>query len=175
MTKLAGKITPLMRDDELDALLRDHYRGEAQTLTTGAEENLLRLAQLLGSPTPEESARWKAICEEFVRQRKLGGADVDGSQRIASSMLDVARAVEALKPEPKPVAEGPSESQRLADAMLQIAVTYRELILPLVTATERRLELDRSIKQDMERLAAEVQASRAAPKRTPPPKPDTET
>jgi ATPase involved in DNA repair/ATPase family associated with various cellular activities (AAA) len=176
MTKLAGKITPLMRDDELDALLRDHYRGEAQTLTTGAEENLLRLAQLLGSPTPEESARWTAICEEFVRQRKLGGADVDGSQRIASSMLDVARAVDALKPVPVPapipVAEGPSEGQRLADAMLQIAVTYRELILPLVTATERRLELDRSIRQDMERLAAEVQATRAAPRRAPPTKPD---
>ncbi|MGJ7573206.1 DNA repair ATPase [Variovorax sp. RB2P76] len=169
MTKLAGKITALMRDDELDALLRDHYRGEAQTLTTGAEENLLRLAQLLGSPTPEESARWSAICEEFVRQRKLGGADVDGSQRIASSMLDVARAVDALKPQPVEPAEGPSEGQRLADAMLQIAVTYRELILPLVTATERRLELDRSIKQDMERLASEL---RPAPKRTS--KPDKE-
>jgi hypothetical protein len=168
MTKLAGKITALMRDDELDALLRDHYRGEAQTLTTGAEENLLRLAQLLGSPTAEEGARWTAICDEFVRQRKLGGADVDGSQRIASSMLDVARAVDALKP--KPPAEGPNEGQRLADAMLQIAVTYRELILPLVTATERRLELDRSIRQDMERLAAEVQATRATPKRAPPPK-----
>ncbi|MGJ7568236.1 DNA repair ATPase [Variovorax sp. GB1R11] len=170
MTKLAGKITALMRDDELDALLRDHYRGEAQTLTTGAEENLLRLAQLLGSPTPEESARWSAICEEFVRQRKLGGADVDGSQRIASSMLDVARAVDALKPPPAEPAQGPSEGQRLADAMLQIAVTYRELILPLVTATERRLELDRSIKQDMERLASEL---RPAPKRTS--KPDKES
>ncbi|RTD98680.1 AAA family ATPase [Variovorax atrisoli] len=165
MTKLAGKITALMRDDELDSLLRDHYRGEAQTLTTGAEENLLRLAQLLGSPTPEEDARWKEICEEFVRQRKLGGADVDGSQRIASSMLEVARAVDALKPEPLAPAEGPSESQRLADAMLQIAVTYRELILPLVTATERRLELDRSIAQNMERLAAEAMTMRAAPKR----------
>lgn len=169
MTKLAGKITALMRDDELDALLRDHYRGEAQTLTTGAEENLLRLAQLLGSPTPEEDARWKDICGEFVRQRKLGGADVDGSQRIASSMLDVARAVDGLKPEPVAPAEGPSEGQRLADAMLQIAVTYRELILPLVTATERRLELDRSIAQNMERLAAEAMATRAQPKRVPKP------
>ncbi|WP_432725994.1 DNA repair ATPase [Variovorax sp. W6] len=172
MTKLAGKITALMRDDELDALLRDHYRGEAQTLTTGAEENLLRLAQLLGSPTPEEDARWKEICEEFVRQRKLGGADVDGSQRIASSMLDVARAVDSLKTEPVAPAEGPSEGQRLADAMLQIAVTYRELILPLVTATERRLELDRSIAQNMERLAAEAMATRTPVKRAP--KPDKE-
>ena len=43
----------------------------------------------LGSPTPEESARWTSICEEFVRKKKLGGDDVDGSLRIASSMLDV--------------------------------------------------------------------------------------
>ncbi len=170
MTKLAGKVTALMRDDELDALLRDHYRGEAQTLTTGAEENLLRLAQLLGSPTAEEAARWSAICEEFVRRRKLGGDDTDASQRITSGLLDVARAVDALKPPPpeapaEPQPETPSESQRLAEAMLQIAVTYRELILPLVTATERRLELDRTIRHDMERLAAEMQGTKAAAKR----------
>ncbi|MGQ3000215.1 MAG: ATP-binding protein, partial [Variovorax sp.] len=176
MTKLAGKVTALMRDDELDALLRDHYRGEAQTLTTGAEENLLRLAQLLGSPTAEEAARWSAICEEFVRRRKLGGDDTDASQRITSGLLDVARAVDALKPPPpeapaEPLPEPPSESQRLAEAMLQIAVTYRELILPLVTATERRLELDRTIRHDMERLAAEMQGTKAAAKR-PPGKPE---
>lgn len=98
MSKLAAKITPLMRDEELDALLRDHYRGEAQTLTTGAEENLLKLAHLLGRPTPEEQARWQAIREEFVRRRKLGGEDQDGSTRIAATLLDVARAVDGLKP-----------------------------------------------------------------------------
>ncbi|MDD3484863.1 hypothetical protein, partial [Azovibrio restrictus] len=98
MSKLAAKITPLMRDEELDALLRDHYRGEAQTLTTGAEENLLKLAHLLGRPTPDEQARWQAIREEFVRRRKLGGEDQDGSTRIAATLLDVARAVDGLKP-----------------------------------------------------------------------------
>jgi hypothetical protein len=151
MTKLAGKITPLMREDELDALLRDHYRGEAQTLTTGAEENLLKLAHLLGSPTADEQARWQSICGEFVRRRKLGGDDTDGSMRIAASMLDVARAVDELKP-----TQQVSQAQRLADAVLEIAVTYRKILMPLISATERRLNLDHSIRNEVERVARQL-------------------
>ena len=163
MTKLAARITPLMRDDEIDALLRDHYRGEAQTLTTGAEENLLRLAQLLGTPTPEEAERWQAICGEFVRRRKLGGDEADGSTRIASTLLDVARAVDELKPR-----ETQNEAQRLAEAVLEIAVTYRKILMPLIAATERRLDLDRSIRDEVERVgrALDERAGRA-PKKAP--------
>ncbi|UUZ48622.1 hypothetical protein LP420_38985 [Massilia sp. B-10] len=54
MSKLAPKVSALMDDAELDNLVRDHYRGEAQTLTTGAEENLLKLAHLLGRPDAAE-------------------------------------------------------------------------------------------------------------------------
>ena len=151
MTKLAGRITPLMNDAELDALLRDHYRGEAQTLTTGAEENLLRLAHLLGRPTPDETARWQAICDEFVRRRKLGGDDTDGSTRIAASLLEVARAVDELKPK-----EQGNEAQRLAEAVLEIAVTYRKILMPLISATERRLNLDHSIRNEVERVARQL-------------------
>ncbi len=156
MSKLAAKITPQMRDEELDALLRDHYRGEAQTLTTGAEENLLKLAQLLGSATAEEAARWQAIREEFVRRNKLGGDDVDGSKRIATSLLDVARAVEQLRPEKSEapaVSVSPpssSEGERIADALLEIAITYRKILMPLIAATERRLDVDQSIRTQME-------------------------
>ena len=38
MNKLAEKIVPAMNDDELDNLIDDHYLGESQTLTTGAEK-----------------------------------------------------------------------------------------------------------------------------------------
>ena len=151
MGKLAAKVTALMRDDEIDALLRDHYRGEAQTLTTGAEENLLKLAQLLGRPTTEEQQRWRSICDEFVRRRKLGGDEADGSTRIASTLLDVARAVETLKPAAPP-SDGMAEAQRLADAVLEMAVTYRKILMPLIAATERRLDLDRSIRDEVERV-----------------------
>jgi hypothetical protein len=48
MNKLAEKISPVMNEDELQQLISDHYLGEAQLLTTGAEENLLKLAELRG-------------------------------------------------------------------------------------------------------------------------------
>jgi hypothetical protein len=173
MVKLAGRITPLMSESELDALLRDHYRGEAQTLTTGAEENLLRLAQLLGRPTAEESTRWQAICDGFTRRRQLGGDEADGSTRIASTLLEVARAVGELKPPPAPPAplappaepEQEPESLRLAQAVLEIAKTYRQLIMPLVAATEERLKLDHSASNQMERLARQLDARPAGGKR----------
>jgi MoxR-like ATPase len=172
MVKLAGRITPLMSDSELDALLRDHYRGEAQTLTTGAEENLLRLAQLLGRPTAEESARWQAICDGFTRRRQLGGDEADGSTRIASTLLEVARAVGELKPAPAPPVAAPPadpeqepESLRLAQAVLEIAKTYRQLIMPLVAATEERLKLDHSASGQMERLARQLDSRLAGGKR----------
>jgi len=98
MARLAPQVTPLMQDDELDALLRDHYRGEAQTLTTGAEENLLQLAQLIGRPTPQEEERWDQIRGDYQRQRKMGGAEDDPSVRVTRGLLDIARSVEALQP-----------------------------------------------------------------------------
>ena len=161
MTKLAAQITPQMRDDELDALLRDHYRGEAQTLTTGAEENLLKLAQLLGSPTADETQRWKDICDGFVRQRKLGGSDTDAGTRITSGLLDVARAVDSLK-KPDDAENGrTSEALRLAEAVLEIAVTYRTILLPLISATERRLKMDSSIRGEVERVAQQLEEVKA--------------
>ena len=158
MTKLAAQITPQMREDELDALLRDHYRGEAQTLTTGAEENLLKLAHLLGSPTSDESQRWHAICEDFVRQRKLGGNNADASTRITAGLLDVARSVDALK---RSESESPSESLRMADALLEIAVTYRTILLPLISATEQRLKLDANVRGQVEKVAQELESLRS--------------
>lgn len=48
MNKIAERIVPVMNDAELAAVIDDHYAGEARTLTTGAESNLLKLAALRG-------------------------------------------------------------------------------------------------------------------------------
>ena len=37
-----------MNDAELERSIDDHYPSESQTLTTGAEQNLLKLAELRG-------------------------------------------------------------------------------------------------------------------------------
>ena len=156
MNKLAAKITPLMRDEELDALLRDHYRGEAQTLTTGAEENLLKLADLLGRPTTEEQARWQAIKDEFVRRRKLGGDDQDGSARIASTLLDVARAVDGLAGKQPAIHVPAPDLGQFAGVLEGMNKSYEQVLLPLVNATYHKLKMDHSLWEEMKKVSAYV-------------------
>ncbi|WP_059013310.1 DNA repair ATPase [Streptomyces specialis] len=67
--KLAERIVPVMDDAELEAVIDDHYLAEAQTLTTGAEANLLKLAELRGRLTPEQAARWAEIKRTWAVSR----------------------------------------------------------------------------------------------------------
>ncbi|WP_203142223.1 DNA repair ATPase [Marinobacter mangrovi] len=82
MNKLAEKLSPVMSDDELEDLIDDHYLGEAQLLTQGAEENLLKLKHLRGTLTEEESGRWLSICEEFQRRQMAGGDEETGAKVV---------------------------------------------------------------------------------------------
>ncbi|WP_405745421.1 DNA repair ATPase [Streptomyces sp. NBC_01525] len=59
--KIAARLVPVMNDTETEALLDGHYRAEAQTLTGGAEANLLKLAELRGRLTPVQARRWAEI------------------------------------------------------------------------------------------------------------------
>ncbi len=78
MNKLAEKLSPVMSDDELEALIDDHYQGESQLLTQGAEENLLKLKQMRGTLTEAEADRWQTICEEYRRRQQAGGDEETG-------------------------------------------------------------------------------------------------
>jgi hypothetical protein len=77
MNRLAEKIVPLMNDAEVRALIVDHYRGESQTLTTGAEANFLKFKELIGTQSAEEKARWDEIKRTFKRNQLSHGADKD--------------------------------------------------------------------------------------------------
>jgi len=46
MNRIAQRILPVMTDAEVEGAIRDHYLNEAQTLTTGAEANLLKFREL---------------------------------------------------------------------------------------------------------------------------------
>jgi hypothetical protein len=70
----------------VEAVIDDHYLGEAQTLTSGAEANLLKLAELRGVMTPEQEARWTQVKEAFRRSRALGGAEDDPMTRAIGAM-----------------------------------------------------------------------------------------
>ncbi|HOB32965.1 MAG TPA: hypothetical protein PKH32_08815, partial [Verrucomicrobiota bacterium] len=75
MNRLAEKVVPIMNDGEVRALVVEHYRNEAQTLTTGAEANLLKFKEIIGELSPEEKARWEEIKKTFKRNQLVRGGD----------------------------------------------------------------------------------------------------
>ena len=55
MNRMAEKVVPIMNDDELQSLIMTNYENDAQTLTSDTESNLLKLKEMLGVMTEEES------------------------------------------------------------------------------------------------------------------------
>ncbi|GLX41882.1 hypothetical protein Sros01_79540 [Streptomyces roseochromogenus] len=86
MNKIAARIDPVMNDAELAAVIDDHYTGEAQTLATGAEAGLLKLAELRSTLTREQAVRWTAIKTSYVRARTLGGPEADPLTRAVAAL-----------------------------------------------------------------------------------------
>ena len=97
MNKLAERIVPVMNDDELEAAIDAHYLAEAQTLTTGAEANLLKLAELRGRMTAEQAGRWAEVKAGYLRARALGGAPDDPMSRAVGAVGLLADRVGAVE------------------------------------------------------------------------------
>jgi hypothetical protein len=97
MNKLAEKIVPAMNAVELQRLVEDHYVGEAQTLTTGAEANLLKLAELRGTMNDAQKERWAAIKKEFGRIKLMGGGDDDPVARITGQLSVLSEHLEHMR------------------------------------------------------------------------------
>lgn len=92
MNKMAEKVSAAMNRDELMQMIADHYQGESQLLTGGAEENLLKLAELRGNMTEAEQERWEAIKEEYRRNRLARKADVEIGLEIAEKLGEISLA-----------------------------------------------------------------------------------
>ncbi|WP_239117203.1 DNA repair ATPase [Planotetraspora phitsanulokensis] len=86
MNKLAERIIPIMNEAELQAVINDHYLGEAQTLTSGAEANLLKLAELRGTMTPGQAERWAEVKSAYLRSKALGGDGDDPVTRAVGAI-----------------------------------------------------------------------------------------
>jgi hypothetical protein len=86
MAKLTEKVVPAMNEQELQRLIDDHYASESQTLTKGAEQNMLKLAEMRGRLSPEQAARWAEIKEAFGRVQRMGGGDADPVTRVTGTL-----------------------------------------------------------------------------------------
>jgi len=140
MNKMAEKVVPVMNEKELESLIEDHYVGESQTLTTGAEQNLLKLAELRGTMTEAQAERWNAIKKDFTRNKIVGGDENDPvmkmtsvlavlGERLEEIQTSIVKAgensrVEVTAPVPQSSSNGPEFAkylQGLQDAITKIA------------------------------------------------------
>lgn len=85
MNKLAEKVMPIMNEQELETLILSHYENESQTLTTGAEANMLKFKELFGVITEEEKARWEEIKTTFAKNNKMKSM---GSDQQFAHLID---------------------------------------------------------------------------------------
>jgi ATPase involved in DNA repair/ATPase family associated with various cellular activities (AAA) len=146
MAKIAAKVVPLMTGPELEQIIRDHYAGESQTLTTGAEANLLKFKAMSGTHTPTEAARWADICKIYTRRQELSGADDPASKAVVQ------------------LAKLSDQLGNLRAAMHEVAVASHER-----GADERRDQAKR-LEALIERLAGGLDALKASAAAAPAPK-----
>lgn len=147
MNKIIEKVVPAMNAEELERLLDDHYASESQTLTTGAEQNLLKLAEIRGRLTEEQAARLRDIRASYVRNKRTGGPDTDpvtratGAlsgiderlQRIGEILVGAAKARgDAEKAEAERLASAREEESPLDAVVERLATILREAGRPRV-------------------------------------------
>ncbi|MCP3099534.1 DNA repair ATPase [Myxococcus sp. K15C18031901] len=142
MGKLAEKLVAAMTDAELERLVDDHYQGESQTLTTAAEQNLLKLAELRGRLTPEKAKRWEEIKQGFARVKRMGGKEDDPVARVTGQLSGIEEQLGAVRDavvqaatqvqqgtsqDESPAAEALPYLEALRDAVLEVARVGREV------------------------------------------------
>ncbi|MTI21640.1 AAA family ATPase [Fulvivirga sp. RKSG066] len=98
MNKIAEKVFSVMNEEELQTLIKSHYDNEAQTLTSGAEANLLKLKELNAKLTDKDMARWEEIKEIFMKKQRLRGFGMGNQMgQMLSQIEEVTKGLEGIK------------------------------------------------------------------------------
>ena len=97
MNRIGARVLPMMNDDELWTLIISAYEQDAQTLTSGAEANLLKFRELVGRLTEEHTQRWQDIKTTFQRNLLLGGEGSDSMTRLMGQLTSVTAGLDHIK------------------------------------------------------------------------------
>lgn len=120
MNRIAEKILPIMTDEEVVRAIFDHYENEAQTLTTGAEANLLKFRELEGVLTDGESDRWEEIKKTFNRNLLMGGrGDDDPVSRVVGTIGGLSAGIDRIEGVLARAAEQQAAPATLADVTVE--------------------------------------------------------
>ncbi|NME72198.1 DNA repair ATPase [Flammeovirga aprica] len=99
MNKLAEKLSPLMNEKELQELVVSHYENESQTLTSAAEENLLKFKELIEILTESDLERWNEIKQTFRQKNSLKVLGDQSAEKTLDHLSDITSAIKELKKE----------------------------------------------------------------------------
>ncbi|WET47970.1 DNA repair ATPase [Chryseobacterium indologenes] len=98
MNKLIAQIQPILKKNEVIQIVLNHYQNESQTLTTGAEANMLKLKELIEVISEEEKARWEEIKKTFVKNKTLKGlGESDRMSQIVALLAQFGDGLEGIK------------------------------------------------------------------------------
>jgi hypothetical protein len=156
MNKIAEKVVAVMNERELLALITDHYVGEAQTLTTGAEHNLLKLAEMRGLLGEDEAKRWAQIKRDFRRIRVAGGADDDPVVRMTSTIGSLGEHLDGIQARlAEAVARSAEPKDERNDAWLAEHLAKLDgAIEKLATPSQVRVEVQNEPPKDLQAALA---------------------
>ena len=135
MNKMSEKLSAVMNNDELMQMIQDHYLGEAQLLTSGAEDNLLKLAELRGNMTEQQAARWEQIKRDFQRNKAMGGNEGDVGGKVVAQLVDLVTGIKDLKGAfdnakakelPQPVSENSITADQVSKEMDKLVTVLKE-------------------------------------------------
>ncbi|NUP06894.1 MAG: AAA family ATPase [Polyangiaceae bacterium] len=113
MNKISEKIVSAHTEAEVDAIIDDHYAGESQTLTTGAEQNILKLGELRRRMSAEQAERWKEIKKGYVRVKMMGGKDDDPVARVTGALGGIGEQLDSVQKSLAAMASHAQEPARL--------------------------------------------------------------
>ncbi len=95
MNKIAERVVSVMNDEELFGQIVASYENDCQTLTTGAESNMLKWKEITDCMTEEELSRYTDIKKMFNKNKLAKGDDKMGQAVVVLS--DLAEEISAIK------------------------------------------------------------------------------
>ena len=170
MNRIAEKVIPLMTHEEVRALIIDHYENESQTLTTGAEANLLKFKEMENILTPEETDRWTQIKKDFNKNKLLGGAsESDPITRVVAQLTQFNDGLESIKDGIAAAGSNYAQPQTLAED----TITQLEKIISGLRAVPVEVDINLIADQDdgienMEKTSKKKATKKKTAKKKPP-------
>ncbi|MCI3939033.1 DNA repair ATPase [Chryseobacterium aahli] len=98
MNKLISQIQPILKEEEVTQIVLNHYQNESQTLTTGAESNMLKLKELMNLISDDEKNRWDEIKKTFVKNKMIKGlGENDRMTQIVALLARFSEGLDGIK------------------------------------------------------------------------------